>query len=111
VRAEAMRVLGEIDAKAHFKLLRHTLLDDHQEDSMYFPAAEEAGLALAHLGTPEAMSALIRAYVVAPGSLWSSLATYLDTIARRLEGHDEPIQPYEFGWRRRRPWRRERLQT
>jgi hypothetical protein len=117
VRAEAVRVLGEMDAKAHFSLLRQAFVSDHEEHeypgfgALHTPVAEEAGLALARLGTPEAMTALIQAYVVTPGLLWSSLATYLDAIVRRLEGHDEPIEPYEFGWRHRRPWPRERLEA
>jgi len=98
-----------MDAEAHFPLLRDVLLNDLEEaEGVFPPAAEEAGLALARLGTPEAMTALIQAYVT-PGMLWSSLHTYLETIVRRFDGHDEPISEDGMRWHRRRFSRRERL--
>ncbi len=67
VRAEAIRVLGELDAAQHLDLLRQALLEEHSRSSHFdLPAAEEAALALSRLGTPEALTALVCGYLTVP---------------------------------------------
>jgi HEAT repeat protein len=104
VRAEALWILGELDAKQHFDLLRTALLNDHEEftrcDAV---AAQEAALALVRLGTPEVMTALIRSFLVAPISVASEVYWYLRPLAAHLEGGAPPIV-----MRGNRVWRHER---
>jgi hypothetical protein len=107
VRAEALRMLGELDAAQHFPLLRRALLDDHAEyDRHYLPAAEEAALALARLGTPEALAALIQAALVGPHKLWASIAWYLEAFDP-FEAPEPALPMSIYGnWRQRhRGWR------
>jgi len=65
-RAEAIAVLAEIDAPAHIPLFAHALAREESEDEYLrcAPAAEEAALALARLATPEALTALLRSYLI-----------------------------------------------
>lgn len=77
LRAEALRALGELDARRHFAVLRRALLTDHAEIEYRRPAAEEAALALMRLGTPEALTTLVQAALSGPRGLWSFLAECL----------------------------------
>jgi HEAT repeat protein len=106
VRAEALRMLGDLDAAQHFPLLRSALLDDHAVyDQYHLPAAEEAALALARLGTPAGLAALVRAALTGPHILWASIAWYLE--AFDPFGALAPDLPmFIYGnWRQGRHWR------
>src|SRR5207247_2004496 len=75
VRAEAIRVLGELDAARYLGLLRRTLLEDHAMCGRCpsdLPAAEEAAIALSRLGIPEALTALARGCLAVPDQDLSS---------------------------------------
>jgi hypothetical protein len=103
VRAEALQVLGELDAERHVALFRHALLEDHELwDDHYAPAAEEAAYVLACLGTVEALTALIQGCLVAPHSVWSALCWYLDSIREQIDGRDVPVSLHCINWRRER---------
>jgi hypothetical protein len=96
VRATALAELGRLDAEAHFSLLRHALLHDHPRPRGFASgdeAASAAAVALAWLGTPEAMTALLqgclsvdpnRIFRFSPGSL-------LARSARQQDGMEDPL--------------------
>jgi HEAT repeat protein len=92
VRGEAVRLLGEFDAARHFPILNTALLDDHETcDGHYAPAGEEAALALARLGTPEALTAMLRAYFATPNYIvWRCVGEYLRTLATSGD-QNEPV--------------------
>jgi hypothetical protein len=69
VRAEAIRVLGGLDAARYLPLLSRALLKDHAACGpcpAELPAAEEAAIALSRLDTPEALTALARGCLTVP---------------------------------------------
>jgi hypothetical protein len=69
VRAEAIRVLAELDAASYVGLFRRALLEDHAmcgHCPSDLPAAAEAAIALSRLGTPEALTALVRGCLTVP---------------------------------------------
>jgi HEAT repeat protein len=70
VRAEAVRILGELDAERFLPFLHRSLLEDHEACGLCpydYPVFEEAAPALARVGTPQALTALIQSYLIAPG--------------------------------------------
>ncbi|UQA56201.1 HEAT repeat domain-containing protein [Polyangium aurulentum] len=72
VRAEALRRLGALDAaRDHFKVFEQALRSDHASDGagLHTPAAEQAAIALGAVFGGEALTALMRGYLVAPGEL------------------------------------------
>jgi HEAT repeat protein len=106
-RAEALRVLGELDAGRHFELFRHALLHDHESfGTFYMPAAEEAALALARLATPDALTALIQAALVGPHIIWASVRFYMmPEECAVFEGPDPGTPMYRYGsWRQGHHW-------
>jgi len=102
VRAEAVRVLEELDPASHFPILRNALLEDHEDWDGYFtPVAEEAAFALARLGTPDAVAVLAQGYLLAPGNpIWDALDDYLAVLLDRLEGRERPLDLFPNIWRR-----------
>jgi len=69
VRAEAIRVLGELGAARYLGLLSRAVLEDHATCGPCpsdLPAAEEAAIALSQLGTPEALTALVGGCLTVP---------------------------------------------
>lgn len=84
VRSEAIRLLGELDGGRNLDLLRRALLTDQKfcPDSLT-PVAEEAVYALARLGTPQALTIMIQAYLTMENSMaWGALDDYLSALAR-----------------------------
>jgi hypothetical protein len=70
VRAEAVRILGELDAERFLPLLHRSLLEDHERCGLCpydYPVFEEAAPALARVGTSRALTALLQGYLIAPG--------------------------------------------
>jgi hypothetical protein len=114
VRAEALRILGELDAGRHAGLLRRALFEDHGAiDGPYGPSApavEEAALVLIELGTPEALTAVIRSYLaVSEWVVCSALERCLEALSARLDGREEPIELIDYiGRRRDCHWKQER---
>jgi hypothetical protein len=92
VRGEAIRLLGLFDPEPHVALFRRALLKDRekfQHSSM--PAADAAVLALAHLGTPAALTALLQGYFVPWGEeIPYTIEHYLEILLR---------EPGADGWR------------
>lgn len=70
VRGEALRWLGELSAERHISILHRALIEDHEVSNVpNAPAGEEAALALARLGTPEALTALVQGYFITPNHI------------------------------------------
>jgi hypothetical protein len=113
VRGEAVRMLGTLDAAQHLSLLERALWEQspvfipEPEDgpSAFLPAAEEAALALARLRTPEALTALLQAYLRLPdcGVQWW-VDDLLEDLVARWDGREHPsfdAMPWE-SWRQER---------
>jgi HEAT repeat protein len=65
LRGEAIRLLGIVHPEAHVELFRRALLEDREKSQhCSMPAAEAAVVALARLGTPAALTALLQGYFV-----------------------------------------------
>jgi HEAT repeat protein len=94
VRAEAIRVLGELDAARYLNLLRRALLEDHAMCGPCpsdLPAAEEAAIALCHLGTPEALTAVVHGYLTVPcQDLQTWIGEWLREADERRQGSPIP---------------------
>jgi HEAT repeat protein len=110
-RAEVISALGELDAAAFLPLLVRGLALEEQVGDRFrcAPVAEEAALALARLGTPEALTALTRAYLSAETRyLLSALEEYLTAIIDAEPGTLPDLNlPRPFTWHSvlRTPWR------
>jgi HEAT repeat protein len=95
VRAEAIRVLGELDAERYVDLLTRALLEDHAGCGpcpSELSAAAEAAIALSRLGTPEALTALVRGNLTVPDQ---DLQSWIgDWLGRADEREHEPSIRY-----------------
>jgi hypothetical protein len=105
VRAEAIRVLGELDAEQNFAILRRAVLEDWEEfDHSFAPAAEEAALALARLSTPEALTALLQVSLVGAQAVWAAASDYFEALVTSEIQSDALAMPI-VNWRKGRHWR------
>jgi len=88
VRAEATRWLAALDPVQHAALLEEALLTDHETtDDGFTPVAEEAAFGVARSGTDEALTALVRAALAAPGNAAASaIEEYVRAILAWREG-------------------------
>ncbi|HBP20252.1 MAG TPA: hypothetical protein DEA08_20990 [Planctomycetes bacterium] len=102
VRAEATRWLAREPAR-HVDLLERALLEDHaSEDDYHLPVAEEAAFGLARAGGERALTALVRAALVAPSNpLSDALRSYLGALRA---GPGAPLEIWPNLWRRRLPY-------
>jgi HEAT repeat protein len=104
-RAEAIAVLAEVDAPDYLPLLVKALADEERlkPDSRCAPVAEEAALALARLGSPEALTALLRSHLTTDCPyVQGAVELYLAAIVDAKPGAWPVIDPPtpEFGyWR------------
>lgn len=119
VRGEAIRVLGMLRREEHGSLFEQALwapepryvpdrpaeerekTEEAWEEPPFIPAAEEAALALARLGSPAALTALVQASVFHPDrEVCFQAERHLEGIIARLDGRDEPfyVMPW-VGWR------------
>jgi HEAT repeat protein len=118
VRGEAVRALGQLRREEYLPLFRRAPWDeqpgyipapDVAEDAPkrspkapFIPAAEEAALAIARLGTPEALTALLQGFLFLPETeaRWQ-LEDHLEVCRARIDGREEP--PFDttpwVGWR------------
>ena len=107
-------MLGELGGDRHLDLFQRALWadgpsyvvrrDDEGSYSNFNPIGEEGTLALARVGTPEALTSLIQAYLWLPhDDPQFAAGQYLGTIVARLDGVNEPfdIMPWT-GWRQER---------
>jgi HEAT repeat protein len=120
VRGEAIRALGQLRRPGYLPIFQNALWqeqpgyvpppdpDDEVEDGPSlqpmpcFPAAEEAGLAISRLGTPEALTELVCGFIYMPNieARWR-LIDHLEEHISRLDGRecrDYNIMSH-FGWR------------
>ncbi|MGV3722739.1 MAG: HEAT repeat domain-containing protein [Actinomycetota bacterium] len=104
-RAEAIAVLAEVDAPGQFPLLVRALADEERPEprSRCAPVAEEAALAIARLGAPEALTALLRSHLTTGCDyVRGAVGLYLSVIINATSGASPIIDPPtpEFGyWR------------
>jgi len=107
VRGEAVATLGEVYPAGHLSLLFRALeVEERFFDRLCAPAAEEAALALARLGSPEARTALMHSYLkVDTDYLKAGLEVYLEAfLAPSPVGTTSIRPPVGRYWRRRGPW-------
>jgi hypothetical protein len=95
VRATALAELGRLDAEVHLPLLRHALLHDHPRPRGFAcgsEAASAAAVALARLGTTEAMTTLLQACLPVDPNRMSrfSPCDLLVRVVRQPDGIDDP---------------------
>jgi hypothetical protein len=90
VRAEAIRRLGALDvASEHFDVFERALRADHAGDGagLHTPAAEQAAIALGAVFGAEALTALIRGYLVAPSEpAESAIESAMAVVMEELTG-------------------------
>ena len=89
LRAEALRWLGEVDAPGHRVWLEEGLRDDTWEKRLW-PGADEAAWALFRWGAPEALGALLTAYLRGGTA---DVEPYLEVHLARHEGRPEQSLP------------------
>lgn len=99
LRAEVLRVLGDVDAARHLHVLQRALLSDHAEVDRDMPAAREAAAAFIRLGTPEAFTILIRAGLSGPSDLWWLVMEGLSKCAPFAEPPEVPPPLHTWSWR------------
>ena len=105
VRAEAVRVLGELDAGRHHPILSQVILEDWEEfDGRHVPVAEEAAFGLARLGTPEALTAILQASLLGPHPVWAAAEHYFEMLFCGGVSGDDLVMPI-VNWRKGRHWR------
>jgi hypothetical protein len=114
VRGEAVRVLGQTGSIDYLDLMREALWaegpvyrPEHDSFNTYDPAAEEAVLALARIGTSEALTALIQGFLflplMPPAPHWVQHAARntLEVLIARMDGESRRFNTMHWnGWRR-----------
>jgi hypothetical protein len=104
LRAEAIRRLGDLDARGDFEgLFIEALLQDHETlDEAFAPAAEEAAFALARVGSDTALEALVCGHVDGPThSVCDATTGYVKRLLACREGRPAPMVLDDYNWRRR----------
>ncbi|EPX55419.1 hypothetical protein D187_009030 [Cystobacter fuscus DSM 2262] len=89
LRAEALRWLGALDAPGHEELLERGLRDETWEKKLW-PGADEAAWALFRWGTPEALGALLTAWLHGGTA---DVEAYLEAHLARQEGRPSKHLP------------------
>jgi hypothetical protein len=102
-RAEGIAVLGELNAAAFRPLLTRVLALEEQagDRTPCAPVAEEAALALARLGTSEALTVLVRSYLSAKTRyLRNALDDYLTEIVDAEPGIPPTLTLPDINWQK-----------
>jgi hypothetical protein len=102
IRAEAIRLLGRLDAGRFYDLFQQALMTDsaHDDGGYYTPAAEEAARALVRIDTPAARTALLQGYLVAHSHpLEEIIETYFEALAAIEDGREMPSDLPPHDWR------------
>jgi hypothetical protein len=110
VRAEALRILGELDVRQHRALLHRAVMEEparfgseHPERRMACGRAafEEAGTGLMRLGPPDALTELIQCYLVFPGlHNPHQLSIAFQALMKSGEAAETADRLFEPRWRR-----------
>jgi hypothetical protein len=96
-RGNALWHLVELDPHGHLPLFRRVLFEDRGNCSDGAPPYQVAAFALARIGTPEALTALVRRYLQPNFGMSMDLDDYLETIAAAADDQKKPdIQPHNL---------------